>query len=187
MTAVPKPWSIQDFVEWEEAQPERYEFVDGIVRMMVGGTIGHSLIKANVFRALDRQLDGKPCRALVEGPKVLGDEVAAFPDVVVTCTPHRRAETTVKEPVVVVEVLSRSTRSYDLTGKWTSGYRHLPSLRHALFIEQDKVSVDVYSRDGSGWHVETLETLDGVIELPAIGCRIPLSDVYAETEIVFPS
>lgn len=187
MTAVPKPWSIQEFVAWEEAQPDRYEFADGITRMMVGGTIGHSLIKINVFRSLDRQLEGKPCRPIVEGPKVLGDEFMAFPDLVVTCTPHRRTETTVRDPVLVVEVLSRSTRSFDLTAKWSSGYRHIPSLRHALFVDQEKVSVDVWSRDGTGWHVETLESLDAVAELPAIGCRLALADVYAETEILPPA
>ncbi len=186
MTAVPRPWSIQDFVAWEEAQPERYELADGMVRMMPEVTVGHSVISGNVYLAFRPQLQGGPLIALTRGPKVVSDRIAVYPDGLVFAKPLPATATTMEEPFVVVEVLSRATRGFDQTMKW-QGYRHIPSLRHALFVDQEKVSVDVWSRDGTGWHVETLESLDAVAELPAIGCRLALADVYAETEILPPA
>ena len=43
-TSLPKPWTLDDFLAWEARQPERYEFVGGVVRMMVGGTLAHNRI-----------------------------------------------------------------------------------------------------------------------------------------------
>ena len=186
MTAVPTPWSVEQFVAWEEEQEDRYEFVDGVIRMMVGGTAAHSTIIGNVFSLLRHQLTGKPCRPFVETPKIVTDHFAAYPDVMVVCNRVSDATTVVKDPSVGVEVLSNSTRSYDLSSKW-DGYRRVGSLSHGVFVDSTKVRVDVWSRDGTGWHVETLESLDAVAELPAIGCRLALADVYAETEILPPA
>ena len=49
---LPKPWTVDDFLAWEAQQPERYEFIDGMVFMMVGGSAAHTIIKDNV--------DGRP-------------------------------------------------------------------------------------------------------------------------------
>jgi Uma2 family endonuclease len=186
MTAVPKPWSVEQFVAWEEEQEDRYEFVDGVIRMMVGGTVAHSTIIGNVFAHLRQQLAGKPCRPFVDTPKIVTDHFAAYPDVMVVCDHLKDGSTVIKDPSVVVEVLSSATRSFDVSAKW-DGYRRLTSLSHGVFIDTNKVRVDVWSRDGTGWHVETLESLDAVAELPAIGCRLALADVYAETEILPPA
>jgi Uma2 family endonuclease len=70
-TALPKPWTVDDFLAWEAQQPERYEFIDGVVFMMVGGSAAHTIIKGNVFNALVARLRGKACRALTEGLKVI--------------------------------------------------------------------------------------------------------------------
>ena len=66
-----EPWTVDDFLAWERAQAERYEFVDGIVRMMVGGTLAHARIKGNVYAALREQLAGSPYEVFVDGPKVI--------------------------------------------------------------------------------------------------------------------
>ncbi|MFN8928142.1 MAG: Uma2 family endonuclease, partial [Rhodospirillales bacterium] len=179
MTAVPKPWSVEQFVAWEEEQEDRYEFVDGVIRMMVGGTAAHSTIIGNVFSLLRHQLTGKPCRPFVETPKIVTDHFAAYPDVMVVCNRVSDATTVVKDPSVVVEVLSNSTRSYDLSSKW-DGYRRVGSLSHGVFVDSTKVRVDVWSRDGPGGHVATLASHDAGGERRAIGCRLGGADGYAE-------
>jgi Uma2 family endonuclease len=60
---LPRPWTVEDFLAWERRQPERYEFVGGVIRMMVGGSNAHTIIKGNVFAALRARLQGQPCRA----------------------------------------------------------------------------------------------------------------------------
>ena len=71
---LPKPWTVEDFLAWERRQPERYEFVGGVIRMMVGGSNAHTIIKGNVFAALRTRLRGGRCRALAEGAMVVTPE-----------------------------------------------------------------------------------------------------------------
>jgi Uma2 family endonuclease len=66
---LPKPWTVEDFLAGERRQTERYEFVGGVIRMMVGGSNAHTVIKDNLVGALRGCLRGQPCRALGEGPK----------------------------------------------------------------------------------------------------------------------
>jgi Uma2 family endonuclease len=89
---LPKPWTVDDFLEWEARQPERYEFVDGRIVAMVGGTYAHAVIKGNVFACLREALRGGSCRPLVEGPRVVTAAAALFPDVAVVCGPMAAAE-----------------------------------------------------------------------------------------------
>jgi hypothetical protein len=67
---LPKPWTVDDFVAWERRQPERYEFFGDMIRVMVGGSNAHTIIKENVVGALRERLRGQPCRVLGEGPRM---------------------------------------------------------------------------------------------------------------------
>ncbi|MBF0391851.1 MAG: Uma2 family endonuclease, partial [Alphaproteobacteria bacterium] len=158
--------------EWEARQPERYELVDGVARMMVGGTNAHSKLKGNLFLALDRAAGD----VFVEGPKVVTAEALTYPDVVVTCGPVDLRDDRIAEPLVLVEVLSRSTSDYDRGGKWLA-YQTIPSLRHYLMVAQDSRRVDVHSRAGEDWILHTVLG-DGDVELSAIDRRLSMADIY---------
>jgi Uma2 family endonuclease len=82
-SAPPRPWTVDDFLAWEAQQPERYEFIDGMVFMMVGGSAAHTIIKGNVFKALSSRLSGGQCQALTEGLKVVTPENVHYPDTLV--------------------------------------------------------------------------------------------------------
>jgi Uma2 family endonuclease len=64
--ARPQPWTVEEFLAFEAEEAERYEFVDGIVRMMTGGSAAHSRIKTNVTNALNDALREGPCSAYVD-------------------------------------------------------------------------------------------------------------------------
>ena len=66
-SVLPKPWTVDDFLAWEAQQPERYEFIDGMVFMMVGGSAAHTIIKDNVYGGSAQSASRQPCRALTEG------------------------------------------------------------------------------------------------------------------------
>jgi Uma2 family endonuclease len=178
---LPKPWTVEDFLAWERRQPERYEFVGGIIRMMVGGSNAHTIIKDNIVGALRARLQGQPCRALGEGPKVVTPTATMYPDAIVVCGPIDLAEDQVRAPAVVVEVLSRSTEDHDRGAKWVA-YRDLEALRHYVLVTQDMRRLEVYSREAKRWSLQVLAPPDA-IALPAIGAELTFDEVYEDSGI----
>jgi Uma2 family endonuclease len=110
----------------------------------------HSIIKRNVFRALDHALGVGPCEVLVDGPQILTDEISAIPDVVVTCAALELTTPVVAEPAIIVEVMSPASEADDTGRKWLS-YQKIPSLKHYLVLAQDRCLVQVHSRAGDLW------------------------------------
>ena len=176
---LPRPWTVDDFLAWERRQPERYEFVGGVIRMMVGGSNTHTIIKGNVFAALRARLRGGRCRAMAEGSKVVTATATMYPDAIVVCGPIDLAEDQVRAPAVVVEVLSRSTEDHDRGAKWVA-YRDLESLQHYLLIAQDDRRVEVYSREAKQWSLQVLAPPD-VVALPAIGAQLTFDEIYEDS------
>jgi Uma2 family endonuclease len=178
---LPKPWTVDDFLAWERQQPERYEFVGGVIRMMVGGSNAHTIIKGNVFAALRERLRGKPCRALSEGSKVVAASGTMYPDALVVCGPIDLAEDQVRQPAVVIEVLSRSTEDHDRGAKWVA-YRGIEGLRHYVLIAQGQRRVEVYSRDGDDWRLRIVAPPE-MVALPAVGLELGFDEIYEDSGV----
>jgi len=171
--------SLEGFLDWENRQPERFERVGGVVRMMAGGTLGHDQIAANILGELRTRLRGGPCRAHGSNLKVVsprGDVM--YPDAFVRCGPGDPRATHVDDPVVVVEVLSPSTAVHDLTRKRLA-YQSIPSLKVVLWVHPDRMRVDLMRRRETGWVDEDpAEGLQAVVALPELGIELPLSEIY---------
>jgi Uma2 family endonuclease len=178
----PRPWTVDEFLEWERQQPERYEYVGGMIVMMVGGTSDHHTISGNVFAALRSALRGSGCRAYVEGMKVDAGEGAAYPDVVVTCSKVAPKQDVVAEPVIIVEVLSRSTETFDRGAKWLA-YQTLPSLRQYVLVSQDEMKVEVFERDAQSWLYRLLDDPKAGLAFAVGGCTMTLAEIYEETSL----
>jgi Uma2 family endonuclease len=174
---LPIPWTVNDFLEWEAQQPERYEFIDGMILGMVGGSAAHTIIKGNLFASLAARLRGGACRALPEGLKVVTPINVHYPDIAVICTAIQPADDQIREPVVIIEVLSRTTGDRDRGAKWV-GYRELPSLQHYVLVTQQHRFVEVYSREGAGWGLILYAPPLPSVPLPAIGVELPLDEIY---------
>lgn len=175
---LPKPWTLEDFLAWEAQQPERFEFVDGVVRMMVGGTANHNLIAINLIAWFHAKLRGSGCRAFSGDMKVIATATGegAYPDVSVTCRPFAPADTAITEPMLIAEVLSRSTADRDRGSKFEM-YKAIPSLRCYLLVSQDRRTVDLYRRTAEGWQLIRAND-QAALELPELGCRLPLDAIY---------
>ena len=176
---LPRPWTVDDFLAWERRQAERYEFVGGVIRMMVGGSNAHTIIKGNVFAALRARLRGGRCRAMAEGSKVVTATATMCPDAAVVCGPIDLAEDQVRAPAVVVEALARSTEDHDRGAKWVA-YRDLASLRHYVLVAQDERRVEVYSREARRWSLQVLAPPEA-IALPAIGVALTFDEIYEDS------
>lgn len=177
---LPKPWTVEDFLEWEAQQPERYEFIDGRIIGMVGGSAAHAAIKDNVTGALNARLKRRPCRAYSEGLKVVTPVASHYPDVVVTCKPVQPTDDRVGEPVVIVEILSRTTADRDRGAKWV-GYQDIASLQHYVLIAQDHRRVDLFSRTADRWEISVVRPPVAEVHLPAIGVELSLDEIYEDS------
>ncbi|MCS6779840.1 MAG: Uma2 family endonuclease [Geminicoccaceae bacterium] len=177
--------SLEGFLAWEERQQLRFERVGGVVRAMAGGTRAHDTVANNLRALLWNGLRGGACR--VHGPdlKVVtpGGDVL-YPDALVRCGPADDRATTVDDPLVVVEVLSEGSARRDLTVK-RQAYKTIPSLRLILYVAQDQPRIDLVRRgpDGRWDDGEPAVGTDAVLDLPELGCALPLAAIYEGIEL----
>lgn len=182
----PERMSLDEYLAAEEVAEGRSEFIDGVVRAMVGGTLDHGLIVQNVGSELRDRLRGGPCRVVSQGTHVRIErkDRIFYPDVAVfrgEVKRERRVRDLMLNPTVLVEVLSPSTERYDRNTKWED-YRRIPSLREFLLISQDEPLVERYTRHADGmWRFDKTTGLDAVIRLESVGVELALRDVYEGT------
>jgi Uma2 family endonuclease len=183
MTAVTKPrMTVDEYLAWAVEQPGRYELVDGNVIAMSPESAGHAERKAAVHAALLDHIRhrGLPCHALPDGMTVRIDAATAYePDAVVYCG-NKLASSAIEvpNPVIVVEVLSPSTRHIDLSTKLADYFR-LPSVTHYLIVDPDRPRIVHHAR-GTGDTILTRIVTDGSIELDPPGIELALSAVYSQ-------
>lgn len=172
--------SLQAFLDWENEQPERHEFHRGEVFAMTGGRRINGLVGLNIAAALKSLLKGTPCRTFVEAMKVqVGDDTILYPDVFVTCDAgDLRTQQIFTAPTVVVEVLSPSTRAYDLGAKFTL-YRRLTSLREYLLVDPDTRDLHLFRRSALDG-LFTLHDMTGrpAVTLESLGCELLTADIF---------
>lgn len=187
VTEFPK-MPFEEYLRHEQRANQKNEYFYGLVYAMAGGTRNHSLIASAAISALNQALAGRDCSVyesnmLIETPN---QSAGFYPALSVRCgSPGGGSERTEDKPSVVVEVLSPSTRAYDLSAKRME-YMLIPSLRHIVFIDSETVEVKVYSRsDRNTWPNEPAiySTLDSEFSLDAIGVNLRVSDLYLRTNL----
>ena len=184
--ALQKTWTVEQFLAWEERQELRYEF-DGFRPIaMTGGTFEHDAIQVNLVRELGNRLDGKPCRVHGNSLKIHVMNSMRYPDAFVTCTPIQRGSTVVVEPVVIFEVISKSTARTDRMIK-NREYAGTSSVRRYVMLEQLAIEGMMFTRsfEGAPWVGQILDA-ETVLEMPEIGIDLPLSRLYANIDLSEP-
>jgi Uma2 family endonuclease len=179
MALVAEKLSIDAFLEWENAQPERHEFYRGEVFAMVGARRAHGEIGLNLAAALKAHLKGTRCRVYVESMKLQATADALFyPDVFVTCdAADLKTEMVFRHPTLVAEVLSESTQAYDRGIKFAA-YRQIDALREYLLIDPDTRRVEVFRRNERGNFELIDQTGAAELVLDSVGLRLPADDLF---------
>lgn len=178
----------EEYLTFERAAEYKNEYRGGEIIAMTGASEKHNLIAGNLFVELKRQLRGKPCRTYISDMRVRipAASIYTYPDVVVACgTPEFEDEgvDTLLNPALIVEVLSKSTASYD-RGIKAGYYRTLPSLAEYLLVAQDERHVALHTRQADGrWLLTDIRGAEGHVELQSVGCLLPLADVYEGIEM----
>jgi len=182
-TALKAPTTLDEFLAWEDEQPERYEFLDGLVRLMTGGTEDHDRLSVNLIALLRNALRGGPCSVHASNLKVVSraGNASMYPELFVRCGPREGKRTRIEDAVVVVEVLSPRTAKDDLTRK-RRAYTLLPTMRVVVYASQDEPRLDLVRRQAEGgFEDQVVEGLDGILDLPEIGVRLAMAEIYEDT------
>ena len=174
-----------EFLRWCLDQEDRYELVNGIPvkmtdgpMMMTGASRLHDRLLTNTLVALAIQLRGSPCFPTTADIAVRTRiKTVRRPDVTVTCDPIRNDVYEAKDVKMVVEVLSPSNKGINWQRK-LEDYRHLTGLKYILLVETGMPGATLLSRPETEWLPSDYDTLAETIELPAIGCRLPMAEVY---------
>jgi Uma2 family endonuclease len=184
MSALPEQFvSLEDYFTLEETGEIRHEYYRGSIFAMTGGSERHNLISLDVGTELNLQLRGSSCRAYGTDfrLKIEASGLYTYPDLSVICgdtqTVDKRHDT-YRNPIVLIEVLSESTKDYD-RGQKFEFYRTIPTLQAYLVIAQDRPHVELFRRQHDGWFMTEYQALDAVVPLDAIRCTLPLSAIYA--------
>lgn len=181
-----KLMSVTEYLAFEEKSKRKHEFMDGEVFAMAGVKRNHSLIGSNITTDLNVALREKPCEVHGSDIKIrIREGHYVYPDVSVVCDEidFDSNNTTLLNPIVVFEVLSKSTESRD-RGEKAEDYFKLKSLRDYVMIAQNRVRVEHYSRIKDGkWTFEVLESLEEILVLDSISCQISLKNIYSKVEL----
>ncbi|MDZ4792535.1 MAG: Uma2 family endonuclease [Hyphomicrobiales bacterium] len=179
--------ALDDFEELllDKPRDEKWELIGGrVIRGMLGARWEHKEIVLNISTALRNHFraTGSRCRAYDETfwLREKSIDLKVFPDVLVFCRKLTEGATSVHDPVVLFEVLSKGTEQRDRSEKWAL-YQKLPSLQHYVLVERDKAQVEVFSRPDAEWlDYAMLEGIHGTLKLPAILFEIPLAEIYRD-------
>jgi len=177
--------SVNDYLAAEEIAVTKSEYIDGWVRAMTGASNRHNEVTGNCFLAIATALKGKPCRAYNPDTKLrIRTESKTrfyYPDLQVVCEPNLPTETFQDRPVLIIEVLSPSTRLYDLDEKLTA-YTQIPTLQYYVILEQHQPIAILLRRNGSLFERLQLEGIETVIDLPMLGISLSMRDIYERIE-----
>jgi Uma2 family endonuclease len=183
MIITERSYSLQEYLEIEVKSQERNEYIDGQIIPMTGGTPNHNIIAGNFYAGLNFALKRQPYKVFFADQRlwIPQKRINTYPDVMVVAGELEFLEgrkDTITNPLMIVEVLSKSTKNYDRDEKFAA-YRTISSFGEYLLIEQCTMHVEQYSKtDNNRWIFSEYGDLEQIISLESIGFQISLIDIY---------
>lgn len=189
MQLTEKTYSPTEYISQEETAAYKSEYIDGQIIPMAGGSINHNQIAGNLYAELNFAFKKLNYRVYTSDVRlwIPARRTFTYPDVMVVAGEpeyfNNRTDTIIN-PVLIIEVLSDSTETYDRERKFKA-YRTLPTFTEYILVDQTKVSVEQFSKTGNkSWLLREYDTEDTAITLTSIEFQIALSDIY--TKVKFP-
>ena len=181
------PMSVDEYLQLEESTPDaRYEYIDGVARLMSGGSVGHDRIARNISHFTEEHFLSGPCTAFGSDVQVLigikpnGKELYVYPDATVSCdvSDRRRGNKLIRSPRIVCEVLSPSTEPLD-RGTKLEAYKACPSIQEILLISQFAQHVEIYRRgeDETTWS-HSFYGPGSMVRLTSVDVHLSMDEIY---------
>ena len=173
----PEGMTLTAFLDWDDGTDRRYELIAGRPVAMAPPMEVHGTIVSNISGSLLARLPNR-YRAVSDAGVVLGDRDDTFyvTDIAVSCSPIEPGSRWATEPVVLIEVLSPSTRKHDRAVKLPD-YRQVPSVQEIVLVSSESRRVEHWHREADGWRVTDLIG-DAEIRLDSIDVIVPFDAVY---------
>lgn len=192
MSAKLKPfYTLEEYFQLIKTSEEKYEYWNGQIFLMSGGSQNHTLIADNILTSLKFQLQNRPCRAM-SGEVAIKVPLAPpfrYADLLVACG-NLEFETiggiaTLVNPLLIAEVLSPTSQFYDKGAKFTL-YQSIESFREYLLVEQSSPSIIHYVKsEDNTWLSSQINGLESSIYLSSIDCTLALSEVYQDITNIY--
>jgi len=190
MSAQPQPYvTPKEYLAAERSATFKSEYYEGQVYAMAGASNEHTLVSGNLTTALNIALRDTDCTVRASDMRlhVADNRLYTYPDVSVVCgSPQFLPDAyldTLLNPVLLIEVTSRSTAQYDQEGKFLL-YRNIASLRHYLLIDSRRVHVLYITRlEGDTWNFREYSQLTEQVDLSALHLEILVSEIYRKVPL----
>jgi Uma2 family endonuclease len=182
---IPEFLTVDAFLAWDAPMGQLWQLIDGVPQAMAPASPTHALIQSEVARLIGNHLiaNGSPCSiAITPGivPRIQSDINMRIPDLAVTCTPALPTDNALRDPVLLIEILSPSNRAETWTNVWT--YTTMPSVREILVLHSTRLGADLLRRDGDGMWPERPQAIDqDNLILDSIGYTGPIAAFYRST------
>jgi Uma2 family endonuclease len=173
----------EEYLALEEAAESKSEYRDGEIVPMTGGTTNHNEITGNFAAYLKFALRGQNYRVFMLDVRlwIPRSRTYTYPDVmVIQGEPvyHENRKDTITNPLLIVEVLSKSTKNYDRGDKFEF-YRSIPEFREYIMVDQYRFKVEHFAKNSEGkWVLTEYDSADAVLALSSLDFQIPLRDIY---------
>ncbi len=183
-----KKLTPEEYLEIERNAEFKSEYYNGEMFALAGASYVHNRITRNISKALGLQLKGKVCEEFQSDLKIKEkiSGLFTYPDVVVIRGEpefYDDEKDVVVNPAVIMEVLSKSTETYDRGFKF-EWYRRIETLKDYFMVSQDKISIEYYTRnDDDSWTLKEFKKINQNIEIKSIGCILELKDVYYKVDL----
>ena len=158
--------SIKEYITLEQDTDTKYEYHDGSIYALAGGTLNHGLICGNIFGEIRGALkkSTKECKVMNSEIKLYipTKNTFLYPDTMVVCGKMEISKVesnAITNPILIVEVLSKTTASYDRGDKFYL-YRQLESLQEYILIEQEKPLIEIYKRESDLWKITRISGIE---------------------------
>ena len=178
--------SEREYLAFEEKSKIKHEFMDGEIFSMAGATRRHNLATTNISTELNVQLRETDCEVYASDFRVrIRERHNVYPDVAVACDEILTDdnEVTLSNPVVVFEVLSKSTEKRD-RGDKAEDYFKLESLQDYVLVSQHHIRAEHFSRQKNNvWTLKIYEDLSDEVELKSIKCKVSLKSIYSKLKL----
>jgi Uma2 family endonuclease len=195
MNAVPKKkYTVEEYLQMELTAPYKSEYYNGEIfpmgeiegdtpEAMAGALPPHNVISSNIIMVFGNKLRGKGCRPYGSDQRIFIPETGlyTYPDISVFCGPPQYQDNmSLKNPVLLVEILSKVTEGYNRGSKFEL-YRSIPALIEYLMVDSQRVHVELWRKENSKW-VLAFETNDvnESVELKSLENIFQLQDFYFE-------